>query len=134
MVNQHQPWMAPCGLDCAVCDIRLVAEDAGAAERVVAWYREQGWLKPDEGLPEIVKRSMYCQGCRGPRTLHWSPDCEILTCCVDAKGLLFCSECRGFPCEPLLNWATRGSHHVRALEALRRMASAGQESPAPAAA
>ena len=84
------------GLDCGTCDIRRAPFDAEAAGRLVAWYREMGWLKPDEGMPEVMARGMYCTGCRGSHSEHWSADCEILACCVDQRRLTYCCDCSDF--------------------------------------
>ena len=94
-------WIAACGLDCGTCDIRLAPTDSQAARRLVAWFQEMGWLEEQEGIAEAVERGMYCKGCRGDRSTHWSADCWILHCCVDERGLAFCHECARFPCERL---------------------------------
>jgi hypothetical protein len=109
-----------CGLACSGCDIRRVPSDAAAAQRVVDWFRDQGWLAQDEGVTEIIQRAMYYKGCRGGRSVHWSPDCWILRCCVDEKGLEFCSKCEEFPCLRLQEWAQSGKY-ARALQRLYSM-------------
>jgi len=110
-----------CGLDCGDCDLRKAPTDAEAAERVVAWFREEGWLQTGEGMSEVIERSMYCKGCRGDRSVHWSPDCWILQCCVDEKGLEFCYECDVFPCERLEKRAGESPRYAEALNRLRQM-------------
>jgi hypothetical protein len=115
--------MAVCGLDCGACDIRRVLTDPEAAERVVAWFHKKEWLEEDEGVKEIIERGMYCKGCRGDRSLHWSPDCPLLICCVDEKHLDHCSQCAEFVCEKLEAFANDGRrHHRDAVERLRRIA------------
>lgn len=117
-----QEWLvAVCGLDCGSCDIRLVPTDPEAAGRVVAWFRDMGWLEENEGVAEIIKRSMYCKGCRGDRSVHWSADCWILNCCVDEKGLSFCYECDDFPCEQLIEWGNQSANYGEALGRLQAM-------------
>ena len=116
--------IAVCGLDCTNCDIRRVPTDAQAAQRIVGWFRSMGWLKENEGVPEIIERSMYCTGCRGDRALHWSADCWILQCCVDDKGLAFCHECHDFPCERLSEWASQNDRYAEALSQLQCMKEA----------
>jgi len=83
--------IAACGLDCGSCEIRLLPTDEKAAREAIDWYRQQGWLKEDEGLAEALARKMYCCGCHGDRSIHWSADCWILHCCVDERGLPHCS-------------------------------------------
>ena len=118
-------WVAVCGLDCFSCDLRLAPQDAGAAERVVGWFQDMGWLEEGEGLDEILSRSMYCHGCRGDRTVHWSADCWILQCCVDDRELDHCSECIKFPCERLVEWAEGSEAYTRALARLHCMQATG---------
>jgi len=108
--------IAVCGLDYAHCDIRKVPTDAGAAERIVGWFRSMGWLKESEGVPQIIERSMYCKGCRGDRSVHWSADCEILNCCVDERKLRLCYECDDFVCDQLNEWAQQQTRCRQALE------------------
>jgi hypothetical protein len=96
-MNADTARIAVCGLDCSGCDICRVPSDAAAAQRVVDWFRDQGWLAQDEGVTEIIQRAMYCKGCRGDRSVHWSPDCWILRCCVDEKGLEFCYQSEESP-------------------------------------
>jgi hypothetical protein len=85
--------MAVCGLDCGTCDIRRAPTDPEAARVVVAWFQEKEWLEEDEGIAEVIEREMYCTGCRGDRSTHWSPDCPLLRCCVDEKHLEHCAQC-----------------------------------------
>jgi len=114
--------MAVCGLDCGTCDLFLVATDPDAAQRVVAWFKERGWLEKDEGVAEIIERRMYCEGCRGDRSMHWSPDCPLLQCCVDEKHLEHCAQCAQFVCQKLEAFATDGqARHREAVERLKRL-------------
>jgi hypothetical protein len=116
--------IAACGLDCTTCDIRLVPSNEEAAARIVSWFKEMGWLEEGEGVPEIIERSMYCQGCRGDRAVHWSADCWILQCCVDEKGLQHCFQCDAFPCGRLEEWSKGNKGYAAALNRLREMADA----------
>jgi hypothetical protein len=113
--------IAVCGLDCGACDIRLLPTDPQAAERVVSWFRQMGWLQPDEGVAEVLDRRMYCQGCHGDRSVHWSADCWILQCCVDDNGLELCHECPSFACERLKEWAEQNARYTQALQRLQQM-------------
>ncbi|HNS50694.1 MAG TPA: DUF3795 domain-containing protein [Anaerolineae bacterium] len=121
--------MAACGLDCGVCEIRLAPHDPQAARVVVDWFRSQGWLKPEEGMEQALERTMYCCGCLGDRSAHWSADCWILACCVGAHGLTDCSQCPEFACERLESWATQNSGYGAAL---RRLMLLRQRSCGPA--
>lgn len=111
--------MAVCGLDCGRCEIRLAPTDTQAAKALVDWFRQEGWLASDEGMAEVLERKMYCRGCLGDRSVHWSADCWILACCVDERGLTNCSQCAEFPCRRLEEWATQNAGYGVALERLR---------------
>jgi hypothetical protein len=66
---------------------------------------------------------MYCKGCREDRSLHWSPECPLLICCVDERHLEHCAQCEDFLCEKLEAFAGDGQpHHKEAVERLSRIA------------
>lgn len=118
MSDARESSLAACGLDCGSCDIRRLPSDPEAADRVVVWYRSKGWLGEHEGVSEAIARSMYCNGCLGDRTVHWSADCWILKCCVDGKGLKSCSACESFPCTALTSWSKQNASYGQAFERL----------------
>lgn len=114
--------IAPCGLDCEPCSIRMIPLDAETAEEAIKWFKQMGWLKEDEGVKEAIERNLYCKGCHSDRDdVHWSPDCGILKCCLDEKNLEFCYECEDFICEQLKKWGEEGEHHQKAIENLMLM-------------
>jgi len=119
--SKKKEMIAVCGLDCGPCEIRRAPNEPDAAQRLVAWFKKEGWLKEDEGINEVIERRMYCRGCRGDRSVHWSPDCWILKCCVDEKGHEFCYECVSFPCERLSEWAKQSDDYSQALQRLKKM-------------
>lgn len=121
MEETERQMIGVCGLDCGGCDIRRVPTDPEAAEHVAAWFKKMGWLKEGEGIPDVVRKSPYCKGCRGNRSVHWSADCWILICCVDEKGLEFCYQCDTFPCERLSDWGEQNARYTQALDRLKQM-------------
>jgi len=118
--------MAACGLDCEACEIRRAPFDSEAAAVLVAWLKEQGWLAADEGMAQVLERRMYCTGCLGDRTVHWSADCWILRCCVDERGQANCSQCREFPCERLVAWSGQNEGYRSALARLQTLWADGR--------
>jgi len=121
--------MAVCGLDCGTCDIRLIPLDEQAAQRAIGWYKKMGWLKEDEGIEQALERKMYCQGCRGDRTIHWSSDCPMLLCCLDEKNLEHCGQCgKLFTCQHVEAFVGQDpGRHSEAIERLKQIAQqAGQ--------
>lgn len=117
----NREWIAACGLNCETCQIRLAPFDPAAAEAVLKWFKSQGWLAEDEGIPEVLERKIYCTGCRGSRETHWSADCWILACCVDQHSLTNCSQCEDFPCDRLVEWSQEDESYREALKTLRKM-------------
>ena len=114
--------LAACGLDCGPCPIRRIPFDAEGAAGAINWYRQMGWLKPTEGISEAIERKMTCSGCQGDRSVHWSPNCEILLCCVDDKHLRHCGQCSELmSCDKLDAFASDGqTHHAEAVGRLRQ--------------
>ena len=45
MAQAEGEMLAACGLDCGPCPIRRIPFDAEAAEGMIAWFKQMGWLK-----------------------------------------------------------------------------------------
>lgn len=120
----NKKWMAACGLNCEPCEIRLAPFDTTAAEVVIEWFKNQGWLAESESMPEVIERKLFCTGCLGSRETHWSADCWFLACCVDQHGLESCSQCTDFPCDRLVAWSQEDKAYQQALENLRNLLEA----------
>lgn len=114
-------WLAVCGLDCSECDIRRAGVDPAAAERVLIWFRHQGWLDEEAGMEELEPRLPLCTGCLGSRETHWAATCWILACCVDERGLQSCGACPDFPCERLVAWSRERPAYAAAFERLNQI-------------
>lgn len=112
-LNKH---IAVCGLDCLQCDIYKAAEDHQIAVNVAGWFKSEMNI-------EVKPENVRCEGCREPREKIWSPDCWILECCVDKKGLSYCYECDEFPCGKLVDWSKTNPAYTVALERLKTMKS-----------
>jgi len=106
--------LAPCGIDCSGCPIRVAAGDAKAAEGLAREWR-------NSFAPDAEPSWFRCQGCWGDRSVRWSDDCRIFACCVEQRGLSSCHECPDFPCGELLEWAEAYDNHGEAMGRLRRM-------------
>jgi len=116
--------IAPCGIDCGPCTIRRAPFDSHSAKKLVSWFKENNWLEDKEGITEIITRGMYCRGCRSDRKeIHWSPDCQILECCIYEKELAYCFECEEFICKRLKEWAKKDSKYKDALENLKALSN-----------
>ena len=123
-MNEHD--RAVCGLDCHACPITRATYDANAAGLLLGWFKEMSVIRRSEGLEELMERGPYCEGCRGSRSTHWSPDCYILQCCVDKKGLTSCHLCDEFPCDYITHWAAQEVKYAEALQYLVDLQAAAQ--------
>jgi len=122
-LTQEGDMMAACGLLCGPCSIRQIPFETEEARKAINWFKEMGWLDQKEGISEAIAKGMYCKGCHGARTTHWSADCWILECCIDEKGLEHCDECDGFPCDNLVDWSKQNEDYSTALERLKELHS-----------
>ena len=114
-----------CGIDCSRCALLKASfGDVEAAESLARWWKSEGWMREDEGAAEVLAGGPHCLGCREDRSSHWSPECWILTCCVDDRDLASCHECGDFACERLEAWASQNERYTEALDRLRSMAQA----------
>jgi len=106
--------IAVCGLDCGERDIRQAKDDSAIAQHIVEWFKE-------ELAVDVKPEDLRCGWCKGNRAEHWSPDCWILKCCLDDKGLESCYQCEVFPCQELNEWSQGSLRYGDALERLKRM-------------
>jgi len=122
MAQVEGEMLAACGLDCGPCPIRRIPFDAEAADKMVAWFKQMGWLKEAEGVAEAIEKKMYCNGCQGDRSAHWSGNCQIMLCCVDEKHKQHCGQCAELmSCDKLEAFASdEHEHHKEAVERLRQ--------------
>jgi hypothetical protein len=122
MAQAENEMLAACGLDCGPCPIRRIPFDADAASQMVGWFKQMGWLKEAEGVAEVIERKMYCNGCQGDRSVHWSDNCAIMLCCVDEKHKQHCGQCSELmSCDKLEAFASgEHAHHKEAVDRLRQ--------------
>jgi len=113
MLGEKQ-MIAVCGLNCSECDIFQASSNRELAQQIVDWFKK-------ERDTEVKIEDIRCLGCRGDRAKHWSPDCWILKCCVDEKGLEYCFQCGDFQCEKLKEWAEENKSYGEALYRLEEM-------------
>ncbi len=106
--------IAVCGLVCDKCDILQATNDPKMAQEIAGWFKK-------ERNEDVKLEDIRCLGCKGDRAKHWSPDCWILQCCVDQKGLEYCYQCGEFPCRKLIQWSKSSERYKEALDRLRAM-------------
>ena len=113
-MDKEAQMIAVCGLECHKCDILQATNDPKIAQEIADWFKK-------ERNEDVKPADIRCMGCKGDRTKHWSPDCWIVQCCVDKKGLEFCYQCDEFPCEKLVEWSKGCEGYGKALERLKEM-------------
>jgi hypothetical protein len=84
--------LAPCGLYCGVCSIRMAHRDKNQKlkERLAPLYGVS---------PEGIR----CQGCLSSEVFAYCTICPIKSCSQE-KGYEGCHECHEFPCEHIHNF------------------------------
>ncbi len=110
-VNQM---IAACGIECFKYDMFQASNDPKIAQHIADWFKK-------ERNEEVKPENIHCSGCRGDRAKHWSPDCWVLKCSVDDKGLEFCNECTKFPCAKLVEWSQTNKGYGAAPNRLKDM-------------
>ena len=110
--------LAACGVDCNGCGTRNKEHDIKAAEMLVKWYREQGWIGQDEGAEAVQKTGPSCTVCWAEEIENnFCSNCSIRACCVE-KGIDHCGDCSVFPCDRYIKWIDNLDHHKKAMEYL----------------
>ncbi len=108
--------IAPCGLDCTLCDARKATmknDQAALAAVAGKWAKEYGGT--------FTPASVRCHGCGatdGLQVGHCS-DCNVRRCAI-GKGYATCAPCPDFGCEKL-DWFFKNVPGTRErLEGLRK--------------
>jgi hypothetical protein len=117
--NSEKWAISICGLNCAKCDMYEAGHgNQKLRDEIVEWFKK-------ERNESVKPKKIRCDGCRGPLELHWSSDCEMMSCATK-KSFQYCFECGDFPCKILSEFGSDGiSHHKRTVENLKRMKRIG---------
>ena len=108
---------AACGINCNECNLYNAGHDMKAAESLVEWFKERGWIETNENAEAVKKMAPFCSGCWEKSDVHWCGDCDLRMCC-EKKELNNCGDCSDFPCEKYKAWANNVDHHKKAMEYL----------------
>jgi hypothetical protein len=87
--------IAPCGIDCGICEAYLCAENRPIFDYLVSL-----------GIPEDKLPCTGCRNMKGACPVIAKP-CATFNC-VEAHGVEYCFECGEFPCGKLHPAADRG--------------------------
>ena len=81
-----------------------------------------GWFEEGEGASDVVKKVLLLTSMpHGRDCTRVLPDCEILKCLVDEKGLKYCHECEEFVCSRGVEWSEKSSQYKETLRDLERL-------------
>lgn len=106
--------IAPCGIDCSVCDAFIATRDNNAAlkQKLADNFKKQ--FGKDISFAELD-----CDGCSPEgRHIGFCARCAIRSCAF-GKGYATCAECSEFPCDQGSFIWTTNSKSRATLEALR---------------
>lgn len=93
-INDRVNMVAPCGIDCGICELQLCKNDKQLYDYLV-----------QKGIP---KEKLPCPGCRAVEgNCPVKPSVCDTWKCVKENELEFCSACTDFPCNRLQPCADR---------------------------
>lgn len=94
IMNEREKLIAPCGIDCGVCEFYLCKQDKDILEYLVS-----------KGIPKTI---LPCNGCRNVdgKCPIMKTDCATYNC-AKSKNVEFCFDCNEFPCSMLNPTADR---------------------------
>lgn len=107
--------LAPCGIDCSVCDAYIATQqnDPVLKQKLADKYFQQFGK-------DIVPADLDCDGCaQEGRHIGFCAECSIRSCAF-AKGFATCAECSDFPCPKGSFIWTANSQSKANLEALKK--------------
>jgi len=95
-LNNRISLVAPCGIDCGICELHNLTENDSLYQTLV--------------LRGIAKEKLPCHGCRAVEgNCPIIPDLCKTWVCVKENDLEFCSGCTDFPCIRLQPAADRAN-------------------------
>lgn len=95
-MNEREKLVAPCGIDCGICELYLSKHSKDILEYLVS-----------KGIPKEI---LPCGGCRNIDGKCPIVQTECATYkCAKSKDAVFCSDCKEFPCNMLNPCADRAN-------------------------
>lgn len=124
MDREQEELVAPCGLFCGACSIRLAGKrgDANLLNQIAEVLTAQ------QGHP-IQAKDLACDGCLSNEAVAIvCRDCELRACALK-RGFRHCSGCPDSPCKALMEFSEDGlPHHGEVLENIQRQRTIGLNS------
>lgn len=123
MAEDRRNWVAPCGLYCGACTIRLAGKSGNRQlmeEIALALTARQG--------QSIQADDLACEGCLSDEKVAIvCRDCDLRACAME-KGVRHCSSCSEYPCQAIVDFSNDGlPHHAEVTENICRQLEIGLE-------
>ena len=104
---------AVCGLFCPACTIFIGTTEDPQRLKAIA----ERFGQPAE--------DWKCEGCRSDKRSYYCENLCQMAACAAQKGLEFCGECDGYPCEELKKFQAERPHRIELWESQERIAQVG---------
>jgi hypothetical protein len=123
MSEESRNWVAPCGLYCGACTIRL----AGKSGHRQLLEEIAAVLTSREGK-SIRADDLACEGCLSDGAVAIvCRDCALRACALE-KGVGHCSCCPEYPCQGITDFSQDGlPHHAEIPKNVSRQKESGLE-------
>ncbi len=124
MSEESRNWVAPCGLYCGACTIRLAGKSGNRQlmeEIALALTARQGQA--------IRVDDLACEGCLSNEVVAIvCRDCALRACALE-KEVGHCSCCPEYPCQAIVDFSRDGlPHHAEVPENISRQREVGRDS------
>ena len=106
--NNKTPLLGICGVYCGACTTYRAYNDNDQA--LVEWEVKMG-MPSDE---------IYCRGCYSDLVNEWCANCDFRKCAKE-KGVVYCFECKDFPCKKLIDFSKTRPHRTLGLRNLKHL-------------
>lgn len=103
---------AVCGLYCAACSLFIATtEDPARLKELAVRF-------------QLSEEAIKCYGCRSAKRGPYCENCKMFACAAE-RGIDFCSECEGYPCDDLKQFQSAMPHRIELWADLERIKSIG---------
>jgi len=99
ITSESKKIVGPCGLYCGSCTMYRAYHDKDLS---LLQEMPKNYLKQLE-LEEANLKDIACEGCRSSVLFKYGAECSLRKCASE-KGVEWCYECEGFPCNKLKDW------------------------------
>lgn len=114
--NSEKELVSECGLYCGACGIYIATQE-NDNDKILQYA-----LVLNQSYDDTL-----CIGCAAERkSLHCSRMCTFIDC-KKRKEVAFCSDCKEFPCQALIEFKSKMPHRAEIIDSIKRMKDIGIE-------